>query len=630
MRLENKARFLWAATAVLLVAAAMRIIMLQDVPPGLARDEVRNGDIVHFIRQGEHALFFRAGFGHEPLYHYFSVPFQALLGDNVLSIRLPSVVLGILLVAMTMRWIKRDFGGLTAVITGFGLSVGWISVIFSRIGVRAIMEPLLLVAAAWFWQKRPILAGLFLGLSLYTYTAARVVFALPILFALVQMVIWKLEPETTRKSLRAYVQPSLIILFVTIMMYLPLQITLWADPTLQMRVQQFQGPLLSLLDGDLRPVWESAVATLGIFSFSGSEEWTYTVPGLPLFNWITAVFFYAGLFIALWRIRQSHYTFVLIWLLVGISPSAITSPSIIRIIGAIPVIYLLPALFVSSINGDRPKKKWQHISMLFLIMLYGLSLTGYTVINGFIIWPSKEETHHKYQTILQDMGRHWNKSSVDVMVIMQNFYEPIEVDTMRRNTGSDIGARWVQARPDAAGAMVIPNNTDGYLYVPEYAAPRPELLAAAGVVEQPLYRSEKRPSFAVYPLPPINIPIPIAPLSFDEKIKLLGYEIGTHSTTELELFTYWQVEAPLPPDLTIFIHLLDDDGNLLAQHDGLDVAPSTIHPHDHIIQRHTLPLPIDITVDSFPVYIGMYTQSTNTRLSIDGSNDTVIHIFNIE
>ncbi|HFE65683.1 MAG TPA: hypothetical protein ENJ93_00350, partial [Chloroflexi bacterium] len=75
-------------TAVLLIAAIFRIISLQDVPPGLSQDEVLNADIVSFIRQGQPALFFREGFGHEPLYHYWSVPFQALLGDNFLSIRL--------------------------------------------------------------------------------------------------------------------------------------------------------------------------------------------------------------------------------------------------------------------------------------------------------------------------------------------------------------------------------------------------------------------------------------------------------------------------------------------------------------------------------------------------------------
>ena len=48
--------------------------------------------------------------------HYLSVPFQVLLDDNVFSIRMPAIVLGLLLVALTMCWVLREFGMLTAIV----------------------------------------------------------------------------------------------------------------------------------------------------------------------------------------------------------------------------------------------------------------------------------------------------------------------------------------------------------------------------------------------------------------------------------------------------------------------------------------------------------------------------------
>ena len=57
---------------ILLLAAAFRLVVLPDLPPGLAQDEVLDADIALFIRGGEHALFFRHGYGHEPLYHYLA------------------------------------------------------------------------------------------------------------------------------------------------------------------------------------------------------------------------------------------------------------------------------------------------------------------------------------------------------------------------------------------------------------------------------------------------------------------------------------------------------------------------------------------------------------------------------
>ncbi|MCA9941778.1 MAG: hypothetical protein KC418_24235, partial [Anaerolineales bacterium] len=114
----SRRRWLFAATFVLLLAATLRLVALPDVPPGLAQDEVLNADIVENIRGGEHAFFFREGFGHEPLYHYWSVPFQVLLGDNVLAARMPAFSLGLLLIAAVMRWLRRDAGPLAALISG--------------------------------------------------------------------------------------------------------------------------------------------------------------------------------------------------------------------------------------------------------------------------------------------------------------------------------------------------------------------------------------------------------------------------------------------------------------------------------------------------------------------------------
>ncbi|UCC52319.1 MAG: hypothetical protein JSV68_25000, partial [Anaerolineaceae bacterium] len=253
---SSRNRFLLWATAVLLLAALLRLVALRDVPPGLSQDEVLNADVVTFIRQVYHTLFFREGYGHEPLYHYWAVPFQILFGDNVLSIPLPAVYLGLLLVAAAMRWSKREFGPLTAVLTGLGLAISWWPIIFSRVGLRPIMEPLLLLIFAWFWPRRPWLAGLFLGLSVYTYTGARVVFLIPLLLFLYWLVAGRWIGGPRRRFLKWQVlQPlvaALIVLFASLLVVLPLALALRADPTLQQRVQQLEGPLTALQRGDLQ------------------------------------------------------------------------------------------------------------------------------------------------------------------------------------------------------------------------------------------------------------------------------------------------------------------------------------------------------------------------------------------
>jgi hypothetical protein len=144
-----------------------------------------------------------------------------------------------------------------ALMAGAFLAVSWWPIIFSRIGLRPIMEPLLLVIFAWFWPRRPWLAGLFLGLSLYTYTGARVLFLWPVLLAFYWF-LWRKQipaPQVTvgRRTLPQPLLAAIIVLLVSLALYLPLALTLRADPTLQQRVQQLEGPLTALAWGDLRP-----------------------------------------------------------------------------------------------------------------------------------------------------------------------------------------------------------------------------------------------------------------------------------------------------------------------------------------------------------------------------------------
>jgi len=310
----------WVALILLLIAAVMRLVLLQDVPPGLGLDEVLNAGIVTSILKGNHAIFFREGFGHEPLYHYLAVPFQFLVGDNFLSIRLPAVLLGLLLVALTMRWARREFGAIVSLVSGLGLAISWWPIVFSRIGIRPILEPLMLVLVAWFWGRRPWLSGILLGLSTYTYTAARVSLLIPV-FMFVYYLIFDRRARTRNANLKS----SAITLLIALIVFLPLQITLLANPNLQQRVTQLSEPLSALFEGDPRPVLEMTLDTLGVFSFKGDPRTTYSIPDRPLFDPLTSLLFFAGLLIALRRIHKAKYAYILVWLGVTLLPSSLHS-----------------------------------------------------------------------------------------------------------------------------------------------------------------------------------------------------------------------------------------------------------------------------------------------------------------
>ena len=639
---RRAAYFLGAATAVLLLAALFRLVALQDVPPGLAQDEVLDADIALFIRGGYNGFFFPDGYGHEPLYHYLAAPFAPLLGDNVLAVRLPSVFLGLLLAALTMRWAKREFGGVTAVAAGLGLAVSWWPIIFSRLGIRPILEPVLLVLMAWFWPRRPWLAGLFLGLSLYSYTGARVVFLIPVLFAM----YWLLWGRRGRAVWPSHYRPLAaagVMLGTAVLIAAPLFITLWLNPGLQQRVDQLAGPLEALQQGNLGPVLQTTLQTLGVFSFTGDPRWTYGLPGRPLFDGVTAVLFYAGLLLALWRSRQPAYAFALIWLAVGLIPSAVTpqAPSTVRLVGAMPVVYLLPALTVAALfdwvgqAADKPRTA-RFVRSVVVLFLTAVLLNNMlrTTADGFVKWAQAPETRlEHYQSVLLDMSRHFKANPTAALVIADGFYEPIDRDSFRRDLGYDPAARWVQTGAQVAGAVVLPEREgegNGRFYVPEFAPVNPILLAAAGISAQPLYRSTNWPSFAVYDLPLVSTIARLAePVSFEGGFVLEGYEVlATEPQSSLQLVTSWRVNGSLPADLVIFVHVLDAAGNVIAQHDGLDAAAAELRPGDNVIQLHTITLPpVSEPID---LEVGLYRRETGERLHREDTLEDVVTLTRTE
>lgn len=643
-------RWLLLATAVLLLAAAFRLVALEAVPPGLAQDEVLDADIASFIRGGEHALFFPHGYGHEPLYHYWAAPFQALFGDNVLSIRLPSVFLGLFLVALTMRWARREYSATVALVAGLGLAISWWPIIFSRIGIRPILEPVLLIIAIWFWPlgrktvsrrgfRSAALAGLFLGLSIYTYTAARIILLIPLLLLVLfaVQILWARRGEAERAAMRTQIAYAAVVLLAGTLVYLPLAATLRANPDLQQRLEQLEGPLTALRDGDAGPVLEMTAATLGVFSFTGDPRWTYSLPGRPLFDPLTAVLFYVGLAVALWRWRRPRYALLPIWLFVALLPSALSpdAPSTVRLIGALPVVYLLPGLAIDVAGGwIRSSRLVLHsrrrtLELAAIVLLTAvLGINGYrTVHDGFVLWPQHLETRLRYQSVLWDIGRHWRDAGTGrPPVVAEVFFEPIDADSLRRSIGRDPEARWIQTGAGVAGALVWPLGQPAELFVPEYAPLDPALAEMAGLATRPEFRSDGTPSFAVYLLPPepaaARSPVD-AEFGMEGVITLKEVTAPTTEGNRLSLASWWIVGDDLPVDVAIFVHLVGADGAIVAQYDGLDAAAATLHPGDAFLQRHVLELPESLPPGMYALRMGLYQRGGGQRIPLSTGGEVV-------
>ena len=186
MRFKN----LLAVVALLILAAGLRVWQIDQVPPGLHHDEVINGEIVeNDIFAGHPAIFYATG-GREGLFHLTLAAALRLIGYNAIGFRFAGFFWGMIGLAAIYALANRLLGRRVAFITLAFAAVSFWSIYEGRAATRSVslIAVSALAALAFFsaWQPsdRPrlrkwIIAGVLLGLTLYTYIAARVI---PIVF----------------------------------------------------------------------------------------------------------------------------------------------------------------------------------------------------------------------------------------------------------------------------------------------------------------------------------------------------------------------------------------------------------------------------------------------------------------
>ncbi|MEM9775876.1 MAG: glycosyltransferase family 39 protein [Chloroflexota bacterium] len=616
---------------ILLVGAFLRIAGFLTVsPPGPEHDEVANWLIDRAILAGQHAVYFTEAYGHEAGFHYWQTLFVWLVGDNLVALRASAALMGMLGMAVTFALTKRLFGRDAALIATALTATLFFPIFYSRLALRAISLPVTAgLAFCFFWdwlmaespkRRNLLLAALFTGLSSYTYMASR---ALPIFYA-----GWIAYLALTRwHKFKKKWQDLLLFAAVYLLTSWPLIQFLQTLPTGETRVAEIDAPLRALLVGDFQPVLINAWAILLGFGISGDPLWRQGVAGQPIFEPIFATLFYAGLLISIWRWRDLRYGFLLLWLGASVVPSLVTvdAPSTIRMILMGPILAIFPVLGLEQIlrafrfsiirtrvpqywgvihsypqlspgNRQLSTRKldlpWLSLLTAFLMLFYGLR-SGRDI---FRTWPLSEEVQFVWQQSLAEMGHDidqqaeidhvgiagWTPGSMD---------SPTMLLVVKRE---DVSMRHF-GRVGEIETLVIPADA--------HTIYRPTDLPFHPILETELSQSHHKRAnedFVSYrSLGPVELDhtqtetLFFNPFSGFE-LTLLGFRfLETGETAEIQLVTHWQVEGLgliLAPDTKLFLHLVDADGNLLAQHDGLDAPHRFWQEGDVLMQVHTVPM----------------------------------------
>ncbi len=121
-----------------------------------------------------------------------------------------------------------------------------------------------------------------------------------------------------------------------------------------------------------------------------------------------------------------------------------------------------------------------------------------------------------------------------------------------------------------------------------------------------------------------------ATANFDGQIELLGYDTA-RQPGKLAVTLHWRALQPPAKDYAVFVHLLDAQGQILAQHDGQPqngAYPTSVWDAGEVVaDEHVLDLPADLPTGAYRLRVGWYLPGTGDRLPVVGGGDSVeLHV----
>ena len=133
--------------------------------------------------------------------------------------------------------------------------------------------------------------------------------------------------------------------------------------------------------------------------------------------------------------------------------------------------------------------------------------------------------------------------------------------------------------------------------------------------------------YAVPSEPAADMKVPVD-LPFGDLISLQGYTLANNELVPgdiLQITLFWQTDSKLDQRYKVFLHLLDETGQLVAQRDsepGSTLKPTNIwEPDERITDNHGILIPADSLPGSYTLSLGLYdVADPGARLPVQTEN----------
>ncbi|MBK8899863.1 MAG: hypothetical protein IPM53_01645 [Anaerolineaceae bacterium] len=607
--------------------------------------------------------FFEGNYGREPLHIYLMAVSIWLFGPTPFAIRLIPALSGVLAVLLTYFAAKELFGvgvqkngdqspisnlqSHIPLLAAFFLAILVPAIHFSRFGLRMmVFVPVEMLTVIFFWRGYNLsqvtvspghrvtlsflLAGFFLGLGIYIYAAARL---FPLLFMLfVLFWAWRDWASLHRNLLNVGGMTA-----VSLLTALPILLFFWRYPYFFVfRIAYVANRGLGTVEDRPLLTWLLNVGRVvrGLY-WQGETHLRHNSPGRPYLDPIQAVLFTLGLVHALRQKLNPRTVFLLLWLLVMLLPTIMSgdAPHFGRMTGAAGVVAIVAAVggvwFFSvigerlSVIGNRLSVKSKLITAYRLpITVYGLLLLAsftFTLRDYFVRYASHPQLAADFYLPDWQLGQFAAAQPEGTAVYLTPTQE--EMATIYFALADPEGLQSFSGTGELVPAG-ISGQDSLYLVRPQNGASWQRLtsfftdyeldqsLAGAWVLHVPNSAAQAVEAAVVEE----------TAVTFADKIMLLGWSVQSNSN-QVKVTLAWQALAEMPLAYTAYVHLLNGDGEIVAQ---LDRQPegfptSDWRPGEVVVDMYTVDLPDDRSSGPFRLHTGFYDLAT-----LAGLGDTAV------
>jgi 4-amino-4-deoxy-L-arabinose transferase-like glycosyltransferase len=443
-------------------ALLLRLPNLTNQPYVLHGDEAACGlEALRWLHGGVPSLISVGWYGLPVLGYGYPALVMRVAGENLFGLRLSSVIIGVLSIALLYALAREFAGRRVAFVAAALMTVSHLAIQFSRMGIHYIHAPFVVLLTLWMLVRAlrrnsalaAAIAGVGLSLAVQVYFSARIIFVIVPLFLVGLLLLYR-QWLKGRLLMLGWLALSFVVSFGPMGVY-------FLSDTGALKSRPAEVLILNLTDEmrnhllsqfgtvNLSTILTRQLAAIPLLVGGLPDQSLQYGPLYPMFDALVAALVTTGFFYALLHLKRPLCLLLVIWVVSTVALGGVLTmdmPWWPRLLVMVPALCLLAALALEemlraaerawqslewSIAPGDPGRRWRAAVLGGLLALAVIGYSGGQSIRHYFIDYPREVNGVVWRALYTDIARYAAQLPAGTQVVLFSDdsviwdYEPI-------------------------------------------------------------------------------------------------------------------------------------------------------------------------------------------------------------